>query len=109
MESSLSNTRISGTNFGPATHPSRKTIMADIDQTLLTIIKSHAVGLVGEPSRETTIADLGIDSFAVVEIIYEVEDQLGVDVPFNANDNPFGDMKTVGDLIDAVKDLTSAS
>jgi len=83
--------------------------VADIENTLLEIIKENAVGLSGEPSRETPIADLGIDSFAVVEIIYEVEEKLGIEVPFNANDNPLADMKTVGDLIDAVKDLSGQS
>ena len=53
------------------------------------------------------LRDLGIDSFAIVEIIYEVEEKLSIEVPFNANENPLGDMKTVGDLIDAVKDLAA--
>ncbi|OFX00541.1 MAG: hypothetical protein A3E78_09910 [Alphaproteobacteria bacterium RIFCSPHIGHO2_12_FULL_63_12] len=79
--------------------------MSDIDKGLLEIIKGHAIGLTGEPTRETPIADLGIDSFSIVEIIYEVEEKLGVEVPFNANENPLGNMKTVGDLIDAVKKL----
>jgi acyl carrier protein len=79
--------------------------MADIDQPLLEIIKDHAVGLTEAPTRETAIADLGIDSFSIVEIIYEVEEKLGVEVPFNANENPFGEMKSVGDLIDALNTL----
>ena len=79
--------------------------MAEIEPTLLEIIKDHAVGLAGEPTRETPIADLGIDSFSIVEIIYEVEEKLSVEVPFNANENPFGEMKTVGDLIDALNAL----
>ncbi len=79
--------------------------MADIDGAMLDIIKEHAVGLVGELKRETAIGDLGIDSFAIVEIIYEVEERVGIEVPFNANDNPLADMKSVGDLIDAVKAL----
>ena len=78
---------------------------AQMDAQMLEIIAEHAVGLTVAPTRETPIADLGIDSFSVVEIVYEVEEKLGVEVPFNANENPFGDMKTVGDLIDAVKDL----
>jgi len=81
--------------------------MADIDATMLDIIKDHAIGLAGDPTRETPIADLGIDSFAIVEIIYEVEEKLSIEVPFNANENPLGDMKNVGDLIDAVKDLAA--
>ncbi len=79
--------------------------MADIEKPLLEIIKDHAVGLTEAPTRETPIADLGIDSFSIVEIIYEVEEKLGVEVPFNANENPFGDMKSVGDLIDALDAL----
>ncbi|MBI1365638.1 MAG: acyl carrier protein [Alphaproteobacteria bacterium] len=81
--------------------------MADIESALLEIVKEHAVGLAGELSRDTPVADLGIDSFAVVEIIYEVEEKLGIEVPFNANENPLEGMKTVGDLIDAVKKLAA--
>ena len=81
--------------------------MADIDATMLDIIKEHAIGLPGDPTRDTPIADLGIDSFSIVEIIYEVEEKLSIEIPFNANENPLGDMKTVGDLIDAVKNLAS--
>ncbi|MEE2692919.1 MAG: acyl carrier protein [Pseudomonadota bacterium] len=83
--------------------------MADIEQDLLAIIKNHAVGLSGDLTRDTPVADLGIDSFAIVEIVYEVEEKLGVEVPFNANQNPFGEMKTVGDLLDAVKSLMNQS
>lgn len=79
--------------------------MADMEASLLEIIKDHAVGLTGELSRDTPIADLGIDSFSVVEIIYEIEEKLSVEVPFNANENPFGDMTTVGDLLDALDKL----
>ena len=79
--------------------------MAELEQQLLDIIKDHAVGLTAPPTRETPIADLGIDSFSIVEIIYEVEEKLNVEVPFNANENPFGDMKNVGDLIDALDEL----
>ena len=79
--------------------------MADHEQELLAIIKNHAVGVSGDLTRDTPVADLGIDSFAIVEIVYEVEEKLGVEVPFNANQNPFGEMKTVGDLLDAVQSL----
>lgn len=81
--------------------------MADMETALLEIIKEHAVGLAGPLTRDTLIADLGIDSFAVVEIIYEVEEKLKVEVPFNANENPFGDMKTVGDMVDALHKMIS--
>lgn len=81
--------------------------MTDKETALLEIIKAHTVGFTGELSRATPVSDLGIDSFAVVEIIYEVEEKLGVEIPFNANQNPFGEMKTVGDLLDALEKLMS--
>lgn len=81
--------------------------MADIDTTMLEIIKEHAVGLTADPTPDTPVADLGIDSFAIVEIIYDLEERLSIEIPFNANENPLGDMKTVGDLIDAVKKLAA--
>ena len=79
--------------------------MSDLDQGILDIIKGHAVGLTADPTRDTLITDLGIDSFAVVEIIYEIEEKLGLEIPFNANENPLEGKKTVGDLIDIVKQL----
>ncbi|MEQ8177193.1 MAG: acyl carrier protein [Amphiplicatus sp.] len=83
--------------------------MAEHEQELLAIIKNHAVGVSGDLTRDTPVADLGIDSFAIVEIVYEVEEKLGVEIPFNANQNPFGEMKTVGDLLDAVQSLMKQS
>lgn len=79
--------------------------MSEIEKPLLEIIGEHAVGLTAPLTRETPIADLGIDSFSIVEIIYEVEEKLEVEVPFNANENPFGDMNSVGDLVDALQKL----
>ncbi len=39
------------------------------------------------------------------EVAKQVEEKLKIEVPFNANQNPFGEMKTVGDLLDAVQSL----
>jgi acyl carrier protein len=79
--------------------------MSDLDQGIIDIIKNHAVGLTAAPTRDTLITDLGIDSFAIVEIIYEIEEKLAIEIPFNANENPLEGKKTVGDLVDVVKAL----
>lgn len=79
--------------------------MAEFETAVLAIIEENAVGLTGPVTRETAIGDLGIDSFSIVEIVYEIEEKLEVEVPFNANENPFGDMKTVGDLMTALENL----
>lgn len=80
---------------------------AEFDAAILEIIGDHAVNMSEAPTRETPVEDLGIDSFAIVEIIFAVEEKLGIEVPFNANENQLGDMKTVGDLIDAVRALAA--
>lgn len=35
---------------------------------------------------DASLEDLGIDSLGVVEIIYAIEEEFGISVPFNAND-----------------------
>ena len=50
-----------------------------------------------EWSAETTLTEAGIDSFEVVEYIFEIEDAFGVEINFNANkveDRP----QTIGDF-----------
>lgn len=79
--------------------------MSEMETALLEIIENHATALVGKPTRETLIADLGIDSFSVIEIIYEVEEQLNLEIAFNANENPFGEMKVVGDMVDMLEEM----
>ncbi len=80
--------------------------MSEIDQGIIEIIGNHAVGATGPITRDTAINDLGIDSFAIVEIIYDVEEKLNVEIPFNANENPLEGASTVGELIDIVKRLS---
>jgi acyl carrier protein len=54
-----------------------------------------------------TLADLGIDSLGIVEIIFAIEEEFGVSVPFNANDPKASafDVSSVGAIIVAVERL----
>lgn len=76
--------------------------MRDIEKQVLAIIQEHAPNANGEISRESAIDELGIDSFSVVEIIFDVEDKLGIEIPFNANDATLNSAKNVGQILDAV-------
>lgn len=42
--------------------------------------------------------DLGIDSFEAIELIFEVEDKFGIDIP----DQAMADVKTVQGIIDYI-------
>lgn len=52
---------------------------------------------------EVKIADLGITSLDMVEIIFALEDKLGIELPFNANTSAQG-MRTLGDVIAVVEE-----
>ena len=84
--------------------PRESSVKASQDQ-ILEIIQKQAVDTTATITRDTKIEDAGIDSFGLVEIIFEVEDLLGIDVPYNANDGTFENAETVGDILDEVLGL----
>lgn len=54
----------------------------------------------GEIARETDIAqDLRMDSLAVMDLMMELEDKFDVSIPLNQ----LAEIRTVGDLADAVR------
>ena len=61
----------------------------------------------GDDSIEITkesvlLADLGMNSFDLVNLVCEVEDEFGVEIP----DRIIGTFKTVGDVIDFIEEST---
>ena len=59
---------------------------------------------------DQSLADLGIDSMGVVEVIFAIEEAFDVHVPFNANvpaDTAF-DVSSVGAVVAAVEGLVAA-
>lgn len=50
--------------------------------------------------------ELGIESLAVVEMIFELEDRFGIEIPVNAN-NAGQEFKTVGDVVLLVEKLVA--
>jgi acyl carrier protein len=59
---------------------------------------------------EATLESLGIDSMALVECIFAIEETFDVQVPFNANDPeaPQFDISTIQTIIHAVEGLIAA-
>lgn len=50
-----------------------------------------------EIKRETTFQDLGIDSLDTVEMLMDLEDQLGMEIELDQK------VETVGDLVDFIE------
>lgn len=76
--------------------------LSDVEKQILGIIKKHAPNAEGEITRDSAIDELGIDSFSVVEIIFDVEAELGIEIPFNANDPTLNSAKNVGHIFDVI-------
>ncbi len=51
---------------------------------------------------ETKLADLNISSLDMVDVIFELEDRFGVQLPFNANQSS-ASLQTLGDVIALVR------
>ena len=78
-----------------------------IARRVVEILAEQAGFDIEEVTREATLEDLGIDSLGVVEVIFAIEEQYDIEVPFNANDPTAGDfdISSVGSVIAAVEEL----
>jgi acyl carrier protein len=78
----------------------------EIEEAVLDILTEHArVGREGL-AINTSLEDAGIDSLAVVEIVFTLEEQFDIQVP-QADDvsKMFDDFKKVGDVVEIVRRL----
>ena len=57
-----------------------------VRERVIRIIAAQAVLEVEDVSGEHTLEDLGIGSLGVVESIFAIEEEFGIEVPFNANE-----------------------
>jgi acyl carrier protein len=75
--------------------------MSDLEQKIFDIVVDKTDLTRDRLSREASIKDLEISSLDFVEIVFAVEEEFDIEVPYNANtmDSDFG---TLGDIIDAV-------
>jgi len=76
---------------------------------VIAILAEQAMIEPSDVAMHNTLDDLGIDSMALVETIFAIEEAFDISVPFNANapsDTAF-DISTVASIVGAVDKLTS--
>jgi acyl carrier protein len=66
------------------------------------IIKKHAAGKAAELSPDTLLAEMGLDSIDLAEIVFEIEDKFHIQLPQN---NEQMTSATFADLIGLVEGL----
>jgi acyl carrier protein len=83
--------------------------MSSVQDRIIEIIAEQALLDVDDVSPESTLEELGVDSMALVECIFAIEEAFDISIPFNAN-NPAEsefDITSVGSIVQAVNSLIS--
>ena len=80
-----------------------------IASRVIEIIAEQALLDVEHLTLESTPEELGIDSLAIVESIFAIEETFDIQVPFNANEqgNDEFDISTIGTIVEAVESLVA--
>lgn len=76
--------------------------MSGLVDTVLDVMAEKGRVERGRLEPDAKLADLAIASLDVIEIVFALEDRLGIEIPFNANDART-EFVTVGDVIRAVE------
>ncbi len=80
-----------------------------VKQKVIEIIAEQGMLDISDVSEYATLESLGIDSLALVESIFAIEEAFEISVPFNANEpeNSAFDISSVGSIVAAVEALVS--
>lgn len=83
--------------------------MSQIADTIIAIIAENAMLQPSDLTLDTRLEDLALDSLAMVEMIFALEEAFDISVPFNANDPDRSefDLSSVRAIVTAVEGLLS--
>lgn len=83
--------------------------MTQTAQTIIGIIAEQALLDPADLTLDTRLDQLALDSLALVELIFALEETFDISVPFNANDpgKQDFDLSSVGAIVRAVEGLVS--
>ncbi|MCH8168008.1 MAG: acyl carrier protein [Proteobacteria bacterium] len=82
----------------------------DVGKRVARIIAEQAMLDPEAIKPDTTLDDLGLDSLALVEVVFGIEEAFDISVPFNANEPRASefDISKVAHIITGVKQLIAA-
>jgi len=76
----------------------------DIAARIIDKIRKHASPDAGEVTPETPLTELGIHSLELTEIIFDIEDEFGIEIEMNTVE-AWSDLANVQDMVEAVSAL----
>ncbi|MEM7237893.1 MAG: acyl carrier protein [Pseudomonadota bacterium] len=79
----------------------------EVTPKIIEIIAEQAMMDPSDVSADSSLEDLGLDSLALVEVVFGIEEAFDVSVPFNANDPSESefDITNVQAIVDGVRKL----
>ena len=79
----------------------------NVKKKIIKILSEQTLLDPSEIKENRSLDDLGIDSLALVEIVFSIEETFNITIPFNANDptNSTFDISNVNSIIHAVENL----
>ncbi len=79
--------------------------MDDVTRDVVAIVAKKVQPKGREIKPDDRLDELGLDSFAAVEMIFDLEEKFDIQIPYNSNDSRL-EYETVGEIADAIKKLT---
>jgi acyl carrier protein len=80
--------------------------MADVASDVIAIIRKKVPGDREEIKLTDKLTDLGLESIDALEMIFDLEEKFGIQIPYNAN-SAATDFATVGDIVKAIEKLVA--
>jgi acyl carrier protein len=80
--------------------------MADVASDVIAIVRKKVPGDREEIKLTDKLTDLGLESIDALEMIFDLEEKFGIQIPYNAN-SAATDFATVGDIVKAIEKLVA--
>jgi len=81
--------------------------MDQLAEAIIGRIKSHADPGIEEITRDTELSSLGIHSLELTEIIFDLEEEYGIEIDMNTSE-AWNKLNNVGDIVEAVRGLIAS-
>ncbi len=78
--------------------------MADVTGDVIAIIAKKIPGATKQIELSDNLQALGLESIDALEMIFDLEEKFGIQIPYNAN-SAATDFSTVGDVVKAIQNL----
>jgi acyl carrier protein len=83
--------------------------MADVTADVIAVIaKKVPAEKRGEIKPSDNLKDLGLESIDALELVFDLEEKFGIQIPYNAN-SADADFSTVGDIVSAIQRIAGES